>query len=431
MFIDSINWHSLFNKINASNSCIYIVLPGIDEVLAQLLIDIKKEGRVLIQVCIDNSEDVIRNGYGDAKGIDNLIENGVNIRESKGNRVSFIIIDNSGYILFPESRIFSEEPAGPNALELDAFTITRLLAYYFPAVDDKEREDLDVRFSNSIEMQTQWMHTVRNEVFNDPPPKATDDFRKDKHSETKAALIKNPPIAPNLQRQIKTYTAKIQFVELKFTGINMQSRSISIPKDVIPINNEELKKLLQTKMKLFQNFESNTGFEVLTQLKKKEELLRDDYLTTITCRQGKSIILVEMKGAFEGRLEKIKQEIQDINKQLPDLLETAILETKDIINAELLSFFKLNRPKELQQYSKTEIVERKLKEYVADIIRAIHFPKTEKLIENISLKEYYYDLTFQDFSDDSLIEEFKKKNILKDADIKGIVEMKNAFEEKQ
>ena len=431
MFIDSINWHSLFNKINASKNCIYIVLPGIDEVLAQLLIDIKKECRVLIQVCIDNSEDTIRNGYGDAKGIDNLIENGINIRESKGNRVSFIIIDNSGYILFPESRIFSEEPAGPNALELDAFTITRLLAYYFPPVDDKEREDLDVRFSNSIEMQTQWMHTVRNEVFNDPPSKVTDDFRKDKHTETKMSLIKNPPISPNLQRQIKTYTAKIQFVELKFTGINMQSRSISIPKDAIPINNEELKKLLQTKMKLFQNFESNTGFEVLTQLKKKEELLREDYLTTITCRQGKSIILVEMKGAFEGRLEKIKQEIQDINKQLPDLLETAILETKDIINAELLSFFKLNRPKEIQQYSNPEIVERKLKEYVADIIRGIHFPKTEKLIENISLKEYYYDLTFQDFSDDSLIEEFKKKNILKDADIKGIVEMKNAFEEKK
>jgi hypothetical protein len=61
----------------------------------------------------------------------------------------------------------------------------------------------------------------------------------------------------------------------------------------------------------------------------------------------------------------------------------------------------------------------------------IPFPKTEKLIEQISLSDYYYDLTFQDFSDDKLIQELKKKQIIKDEDIKGIVDMKNAFAEKK
>ena len=431
MFIDSINWHSLFNKINAAKSCIYIVLPGIDEVLSQLLIDIKNESSILINVCIDNSEDAIRNGYGDVKGIDILIDNGVVIRECKGNRLSFIIVDNSGYIFFPESRIFSADPTGPNALELDAFTITRLITYFFPPVDDNERENLDERLSNSIEIQKQWMHTVRNEVFNYPPQPVTDDFRKDKHSETKVALSKNPPIEPDLQRQIKTYNAKVQFVELKFSGINLQSRTISIPEDAIPINNKELKKILQTKMKLFQDIEGNKDFAIFGELKRKVEVLRDDYLKPITCREGKSLVQSELKEAFKGRLQKIKNEIQEINKQLPDILETATLKTKDLIKAELLNFFKANMPEEIKQYNDAAIKERKLNEYVDRLVYRIPFPKTEKLIEQISLSDYYYDLTFQDFSDDKLIQELKKKQIMKDEDIKGIVDMKNAFAEKK
>lgn len=431
MFIDSINWHSLFNKINAAKNCIYIVLPGIDDVLSQLLIDIKKESSILINVCIDNSEDAIRNGYGDAKGIDNILDNGILIRQSKGNRVSFIIIDNSGYIFFPESRIFSADPIGPNALELDAFTITRLLTYYFPPEDDNERENLDERLSNSIEMQKEWMHRVRNEVFNHPPQAVTDNFRKDRHSEIKIALAKNPPTEPNLQRQIKTYTAKIQFVELKFLGINLQSRTINIPEDAIPINNKELKKILQTKMKLFQNIENNKDFSVFVELKKKVDVLRDDYLKPITCREGKSLIEVEMKEAFKARLQKIKNEILELNKQLPDILEAATLQTKDLIKAELSVFFKANEPEEIQQYQDTVIKQRKLNEFVDRLVYRIPFPKTEKLIEKISLSAFYYDLTFQDFSDDNLIQELKKKKIMKDEDIKGIVKMKNAFEEKK
>ena len=211
----------------------------------------------------------------------------------------------------------------------------------------------------------------------------------------------------------------------------MQSRTINIPKDAIPINNKELKKILQTKMKLFQNIEGNKDFVVFEELKSKVEILRDDYLKPITCREGKSLIQVEMKIAFKARLQKIKNEIQELNKQLPDILETATLQTKDLIKAELTNFFKANEPEEVKQYQDTALKERKLNEFVDRLIYRIPFPKTEKLIEKILLSDFYYDLTFQDFSDDKLIQELKKKKIMKDEDIKGIVEMKNAFEEKK
>lgn len=392
-----------------------------------MLILIKKENDVKIKVCLDNSEDIIRNGYGEVKGIDKLIKHSIDIKECKGNRVSFMIIDEIGFILFPESRIFTEEPSGPNAIELDPFTTTRLIAYYFPAENILEKEQLYERHLNGYEIQMKLYTQIDNEVIEQKATPVTQSFKMLNYEKTKEALNKVPPIEPDLQRRIKTYTAKVQFIELRFSGINLQARTINIPKDAIPIVNVELKNLLLTKIKLFQDMENNKGFDVFRQLKKRVELLREDYLKPITCREGKSLILVEMKEPFKGRLNKIKNEIQDINKQLPDIIETATLQTKDLISAELIKFFKANLPDNIKQYNDPILRDRKLNDFVDGIVRRIPFPKTEKLIEKISLNDYYYDLTFQDFSDEKLIQELQKKEIMKDEDIKGIVEMKNAF----
>lgn len=430
MFIETINWHSLFNKLNAANSSIYIVLPSIDEELAELLLSIKKEKAIPINVCIDNSEETIRNGYGDAKGVEKLIQNNLTVKESNGNRISFIIVDTNGFILFRESRIFTADPVGPNAMELDAFNCTCLIAHYFPPENIIEKEKLQERFDKSFEQQSNWIDKLTSEIVAETL-QVSKVIDKQKFGEIQKALNQNPPIEPDLQRRIKTYNAKVQFVELKFLGINLQSRTINIPKDAVPINNKELMKLLQTKMKLFQDIEGNKDFAIFGELKGKVEILRDDYLKPITCREGKSLIQSDLKEAFKSRLQKIKNEIKEINKQLPDILEKATLKTKDLIKAELLKFFKANMPEELNQYRDPELKNRKLEEYVDRLVFKIPFPKTEKLIEKISLKDYYYDLTFQDFSDDKLIDELKKKEIMKDEDIKGIVEMKNAFEEKK
>ena len=430
-FIDTFNWHKLFNTLNCAQKSIYIVMPGVDEALADLLLMIQKEKSVLINVCIDNSEDAIRNGYGDAKSIDKLRLNDVPVKESNGNRISFIIVDTNGFILFPESRIFTADPVGPNAMELDAFNCTRLIAYYFPPENIHEKEKLQERFDNSFEQQSKWVEKLTHEIT-DGTLHITENLDTQKFTAIQKALIKNPPIAPDLQRQIKTYNAKVQFVELKFSGINLHARTISIPKDAVPINNPELKKLLLTKMKLFQNAEDNKSFQVFSQLKRKVDARRADYLKPITCREGKSIIEVELKGAFNGRLEKIKVEIQELNQHLPDIIETSLSEIRQVFSNELFKLYSepQNFPKHLEKYQIKETRTEKLKAYISSLVESI-FDKVAREAENICLEEFYYDLTFQDFSDKKFIEELKKKDIMKDEDIKGIVDMKNAFAEKK
>lgn len=429
-FIQTLDWVNLVNRISACKHYIFAAIPSIDEEMAELLIMVKKENNPVIKVCIDNREETIRNGYGDEKGIDKLLQNSVIIKESEGNRISFFIIDEEGFIFFPESRILSGNPSGPNAVVIDAITISRLIAHYFSPENIQEKEELEKIFNKGLETQKGLLSQIKHEVIEQKSESVSKKFNLGTYAKTKESLKRNPPLEPDLQRRIKTYTAKVQFVELRFSGINLQGKIISIPKDAIPISDPELKSLLLTKMKLFQDIGRNEGFKVFSQLRDKVNKLRGQYLKPITCRENKSIIQVEMKGVFQEELQSLKHEIQQINQNLPDILEKSVFHTKEILKSELLKYFHDNPPIEINLYQDYSIKEKKLQEYIDGIIYHIKFPKMEKLIENITIKEYYYDLTFQDFSDEKFIEELKRKNILKGDDINGIVEMKNAFGER-
>lgn len=430
-FVNTINWHKLVNILSDVKDCIYISLPGIDEELAELLIRLKREKNTNIKICIDNSEDTIRNGYGEVKGIDNLIENGITIRECKGNRVSFIIVDNSGYIFFPESRIFSADPTGPNAIKLDGFTISRLLNYFFPPADDDEREVLDERFSNSIEGHKEWMHKVRNEVFNDPPQVVTEEFDKSEYAKTKASLIKNPPIEPDLQRQIKTYNAKVQFAELRFSGGRIQNMLVEFPKKGLPIQDEKLKELLKSRIKLINNDDFLKENKSIESLQARVEKLRKDYLIPLTHRENKSILIKERKTEFLNEFAEIEKSIENANQSLPSIVIKAMDETKELVKNNLIDFFANFPTKEQSSFADPSVRKYQIESDITKIISSIKFPPLQKLAQHFSLKVNFYDLTWDDFKDNELLEEFSKRKILTSNDIKEIVDLKDALEAKR
>jgi len=93
------------------------------------------------------------------------------------------------------------------------------------------------------------------------------DFDTGKFNEIKKSLKANPPLEPDIQRKMKVYNAKIQFVELKFTGINIQVKKVSLPQNTLPLKNEELKKLILTNIRLFQKPGNSRNFAEIDILK--------------------------------------------------------------------------------------------------------------------------------------------------------------------
>jgi len=216
-------------------------------------------------------------------------------------------------------------------------------------------------------------------------------------------------------------------VELKFSGGNLENKIAQLPKKAIPINSDILKSLLLTRIKMFQDLAKNPEYKMFKDFKNKIDKLRKDFLTPITCRQGKSIVRIEMKEKFLEELTKLKEETKTLNTELITMFEEGKLNTIDLLKKELNIFFKANEPKELQYINKQDTKERKLKEIINTIVSSVKFPEVHNLIKKISFSELFYDLTWNDFKDENLLKEFSEKKIMKQNEIDSILNLEKAF----
>lgn len=426
-FIETLSYKKIIDLMFEAKKHLLISLPSIDEEIAEALILRIKE--VEIKVIIDNSEESIRNGFGEVKAIEKIRGAGIKLKQCSGNLVSFIIADDIGFFIFPQSRIFSdilEDPKGANAVRIDPVTIQLLILNYFSSEQITEEiiSDKHEAISESINHFEKVLSELKQEGVNI----SSEDFNENRFQELKKRLELNPPLEPDLQRKINTYTAKIQFVELKFSGGNLENRIAQLPKKAIPINSEELKNLLLTRIKMFQDLSKNPDYKKFQDFKDKVDKLRKDFLTPITCRQGKSIIKVEQKEKFKSELDKLKNEATTLNTVLTEMLEEGKMNTTDLLRNELKVFLKSNEPEELKLIQKEELKQRKLNDIINTIVVSIKFPDVKKLIEKISLNELYYDLTWNDFKEEKLLKEFFEKDIMKQDDIHSIVDLKKAFD---
>ncbi|GIV34601.1 MAG: hypothetical protein KatS3mg031_2136 [Chitinophagales bacterium] len=413
---------------NATRS-LYLSLPSIDEEMAETLIQAKRQNPDLaIYVVIDNSEESIRNGFGDIEGIDKLLQNNIQIFQSEGNLISFIISDQVGYFIFPHSRIFLDKAKGTNAFRIDPGSIYLLKEYFFSHKTDRGRTDNAGLFADAFHHFEVALNELENNTQDQP---AVLEFDLKKHEDIKHRLELNPPHPPDLQRQINVYTAKIQFVELKFYGGNLEDRIIQLPKEAIPIKSEELRELLQTRMKMFQDIKNCNEYKEFENLKKEVKMLRNKYLIPITCRPGKSIILIEYKNQFIKELNHLKDKVKNLNTRLLTMLEEGRLNAIDLLKEELMFFFTNYEPEDLKDINSPHVKAKMLDLIINKIVANVKFPPVKEIIDEMSLKEWFYDLTWNDFRDYELIRELEKRQIMNSDDIEHIVRIRGAYEIKK
>jgi len=427
---ENIDFPKFVDEVFNATEHLYLSLPSIDDEMADALILAKNQKpNITINVVVDNSEESIRNGFGDIDGIDKLLKSNIQIRQSDGNLISFVISDNIGYFLFPHSRIFIDKAKGTNAFRIDPSSILLLKKYFFQNETTTDKFEQIAIIGDATKHFEEAFKEVENKQKEQN--QTVSDFDNKKHEENKIKLKINPPLEPDLQRQINTYTAKIQFVELKFSGGNLENKIAQLPKKAIPINSDELKNLLQTRIKMFQDIDKSSDHKKLIEFKDKVEKLRKDFLTPITCRPGKSIIKIDNKEKFIIELNNLKKETEKLNTALTTMLEEGKLNTVDLLKKELKTFFIANEPDELKNINRPDIKERKLEEIINTITASVKFPEVSKLIEKISLTELFYDLTWNDFKDEKLHKEFQDKKIMNHNDIESIVKMKDVYETKR
>jgi len=418
--------------ISSAEERIYLSLPNIHIEFAKELIEANSKISD-IRIVIDVSENNFRNGYGDIDAIEKLRTNNIIIFESPKNRVSFIICDNKGYFIFPESRIFAYDDVGNNAVKMDPLTQLHLVEYFFPTAESKDGNNSgSLELKEYVEEATKdYIKFVEETIEDIEEPKnhlEITPLNVEKLNQTKINLEQIPPVHPDLQRQIQTYTTKIQFVELNFEGANLQFKKVNLPPKAMPFKDKEIKKALETKMRLFDDLKSNEKFNEFFNTKEDVETVRKKYCVPITCRK-KSILFISKREDFVKEIKRLKKNIKKVNESIPQYLDEEILKSKKRIRIEIGEFLKTNPPDEIKNYQPS-LFNDKIDDIVNGILNSIKYPDPNKIIAKMSLKENFYNLTYEDFENDDFLKELEGKEIMKKGEIDKIVSFRDAFQAK-
>jgi hypothetical protein len=425
-FIKSINSKQINELIQAGSQRIILSMPGVFVETAKQIIDKYKAGFKNIKVIINCSEQLIRQGFGEIKAIEELKENGIQVYDQPENLVSFIIVDEQGYFLFPQSRIFLEESHNvKNAIAMDPFSMEQLVGIFFPPKPE-EKKQFEDKMTNALIASSERIKNIDTILIESSKHKVFL-LNESTFAPVKKAIEANPPMHPDLKRQLEYYTTNFLWIELKFKGANISSKTISIPKHVLPINSDDLRKKLSSQLKLFENIENSTWYYQLKKITDDVKKLRKTYLTPVTAKDGKNIILKTNFLNFKKKIESLKSDILTTTEEVKQKLNKEIENTKERFIKVLMEYYKKYPTDELKKTPTTD-KKKALETFVEFKVGSIDFPNAEELLIGFSLSTQEFELTEQDLRNEKLIEELKGKKILTDEKVKQLGTQSKGFQ---
>lgn len=423
--IEKLSWENIINLLLLAKKNLVIFMPAIHKEWVEVIKSNESIAPSRIHVCIDNSEQVIRSGYGDINSIEALKNFGATIKECDGLRISFICSDEEAYCLFLESRMLAGDPEGYNAIKLSPDSARDILYQFTPELFNPiiELESNEVAFKNEQK------DSLSSTIFNIKPGSLNEliakPLKQNKVEEVKAALAKNPPENPDLKRKISTYNTLFQYAELHLEGGNITSKTVSIPSDALPFKDEELKKRLKTSINLFTK-EITDKWTEIHDLRKKVDEIRKNYLTPCNIRKEKSILKKTDKNVYKLKVQEIKTEIAETTKQLINKVQSAINNSEDTLRIELEAFFTVNPPDSVKGLD-TENTKRQINLEISKILSKINLPNANALVSKIKLEEMYYELTLEDLKDKLFLDWFVNKGLIDKNESDKLADFKNAF----
>ena len=279
-FIKSLNSNQLNELIKSASERVILALPGIFKENMEVINSKYSSGFKNIKIVLNCSEKIIRQGYGEIEAIQKLKENSVPVFDQPENLVSFVIVDNKGYFLFPQSRIFLEDSHNvKNAIEMDPFSMEQIIGLFFPPTQE-EKKQFEDKLVNAVILSSQRVQNI-NEILKDGERIKVSLLNDQKFDPVKKAIESNRPIHPDLKRALDYYTTNYLWIDLKFVGANFSNKTITIPKHVLPIDSEDLRKKLTSNLKLFEDFENSSWYIKLKMINIKIAPLRKKYLYPI------------------------------------------------------------------------------------------------------------------------------------------------------
>lgn len=322
---------TLQSMISSARERLVIVAPGLSKKVADVLAlritadDCPAE----LSVTLDVDPEVCRLGYGDicalellAKG---LASRGRNLQTQKGVRIGLVVADSEVLAYAPTPELIeagSDSEEKPNAVRISSMS-PQGLAFACGASD------------------TSLLGLVQEVGLNDATESAIENAKRD--------LKENPPRKFNLVRLERVFNYKLEYVEFSLEGFRLGTRTISLPPELLGLVEEDLRKRLQNK---FRVFEAGTPFEFTItdpndstkQLKVTEKLLsteadklRKEYFFPLGSTSYGNLILKRRKLEFQQKVSRLESLVESYASLVRNTIAAKIQDTRESLIGSLFT----------------------------------------------------------------------------------------------
>ena len=419
-YFESFTSTKIIELIKSTKSSLFICLPSIHPEIVAAIIDLKEDNRngifaIEINILVDFEPQTFRNGYGDFDSLEKLIQGEDNVKHLKDNRISFIISDDIGYFLFTESRLIkSSDNKTTNAVKIDPINIVRLKKHFFGGVES-------INFEAELKDAT---NQERKQLENPIAILLEESASVSKIDEDKLKLVsdnlkENPPLNPDFKRIVDVYSAKFQYVKMKFKGANMERIKINIPPNALPMMDAELKERMETKLSLFKFTDEQSCFGPLNDFKDNIQYIKDLYLTKVKSRE-ESLIQKNRKNEFTVEVKELDKQITEVKSNIFENLSTQIDQSKEILKHDLEEFYIANPkslfPEHKHLWDNKAYLKKTAKSNADNIITKIVWPVAHILVDSLKLSLQFSDITYEDLKDPEFINELVEAKLIDKTD---------------
>ena len=389
----SLDSSQLARKITRAVQNVNYAAPGIlKEPAEALAARARKIGPEMITVCLDFDERVIRMGFGTLDAVKVLRDAGIEIRTISGLRTGLIVIDDTGYIFTPNA-LYLEADKKPdtakNAMRLSEEQVKEALARLSPSA-----KVIAVAMAKTDEERER----IREQAVEMPSEKVKDA----NFVNVQKSLEEAPPVNFDVARQVRVYSAYMQYVEIKLTGAAIQRHRLAIPPSIQGLGgSEDLEGRLKTTFDLIEK----DGRLSSKKLENSLNEIRRNFTPSLGKVHGR-VVLKIAKADLEERLDQFREDLKTHQETVENELQGKLVESrKQVVDYYVPKVS--NDPPEAMRGQFLVIGEKEARVWLNNELERV-FPKAQNLLQKMQLDVNYKDVTFETLNCKEFIDAIKK-----------------------
>ncbi len=370
-FFNTLGNTEIANFIEQANEIVVLAIPSLSVKIAESL---TKAEASSLHVVFSKEDPSNSRTPEHADAIELLAKNGIILRMSDSFSIGTLVVDQKGWLFTPlveantsvNSYAVSKDEAQKLVNSLAAVIVNRV-------VEPSSQPELGEKLLNK-------------------------DVAEDLKAEQKVLIEK--------EKVNHLYEVAIEFVELKFKGIRIGSKRISIPKELTVLGmDDEVKEILTSSAKLFTK---NHDFsKKLKKLEDKLSLLKKDFLINIP--DYGIVINKHIKDKFNSALEELRKDAEETKVSIFGALSKELEETKKALFAYYTPIIKKSPPNSLLKRHNL-FDDNTVEDYLEGLFWT-KFPLVDKLVDEIELLCRFKGVTIELMNDEKFQKELGRQGI--------------------